>query len=207
MFHAAPLFLGITPMMETGGSLVILPDFDAAEMIRAIERERCTFTIGVPAMYKMLLLQDDLLAESDCSSLHFVMCGSAEVPEELLRGFEETDGRAHAGGLRHDRMPCGAQQPTLGHPENRAPPVFPTRTSNSASSIPKNPANDIPTGEIGELLVRSPAVTKGYHNLPEVTAERLLAGGWLRDARSRAGRRPRLRQHHRSAGRHDQLRR
>ena len=74
-------------MLECGGSVVILHDVNAAEMIRAIARERCTYTTGVPAMYKMMLREDALLAAADCSSLRFVICGSSEVPEDLLVEF------------------------------------------------------------------------------------------------------------------------
>src|SRR6185312_2353689 len=87
MFHANGMFGGLFSMLECGGSVVILHDVNPAEMIRAIERERCTYTTGVPAMYKMMLREEALLAASDCSSLRFVICGSSEVPEELLAEF------------------------------------------------------------------------------------------------------------------------
>ena len=41
-------------------------------------------------------------------------------------------------------------------------------------------ARDVRRWELGELLVRSPGNLVGYHNLPEITAERLLPDGWFR---------------------------
>jgi long-chain acyl-CoA synthetase len=87
MFHANGMFGGLFSMLECGGSVVILPDVNPVEIIRAIERERCTYTTGVPAMYKMMLREEALLATADCSSLRFVICGSSEVPEDLLEEF------------------------------------------------------------------------------------------------------------------------
>jgi acyl-CoA synthetase (AMP-forming)/AMP-acid ligase II len=87
MFHANGMLAGLFSMLECGGSVVILHDVDPPEMIRAIVRERCTYTTGVPAMYKLMLREDELLRETDCSSLRFVICGSSEVPQDLLAEF------------------------------------------------------------------------------------------------------------------------
>ena len=135
MFHANGMFGGLFSMLECGGSVVILHDVNPAEMIRAIERERCTYTTGVPAMYKMMLREEALLAASDCSSLRFVICGSSEVPEDLLEEFSRRLG-ADARGLRADRMRFRVQQPALGHPQAGHHRAALSRTSSCASSTP-----------------------------------------------------------------------
>ena len=178
MFHANGMFGGLFSMLECGGSVVILHDVDPAEMIRAIERERCTYTTGVPAMYKMMLREEQLLAKSDCSSLRFVICGSSEVPEELLAEFtRKLAPMLEAYGLTECGFVCNnprwgvTKQGTTGLPY----PGVELRIVD-----PENVARDVAVGEVGELLVRSPANLIAYHNLPEVTAERLLADGWFR---------------------------
>ncbi len=178
MFHANGMLAGLFSMLECGGSIVVLHDVDPKEMIRAIARERCTYTTGVPAMYKLILREDKLLAETDCSSLRFVICGSSEVPEDLLAEF--TDRLApmlEAYGLTECGFVCNnprwgiTKQGTTGLPY----PGVELRIVDQTDV-----ARDVAVGELGELLVRSPGNLLAYHNLPEVTAERLLPDGWFR---------------------------
>ena len=178
MFHANGMFAGLFSMLECGGSVVILHDVDPVAMIRAIERERCTYTTGVPAMYKLMLLQDELLAEADCSSLRFVICGSSEVPEDLLAEFTarmapmlEAYGLTECGFVCNNPRWGVTKQGTTGI----AYPGVELRVVD-----PADPGRDVPVGEMGELLIRGPGNLIGYHNLPEVTKERILEGGWLR---------------------------
>ena len=178
MFHANGMFAGLFSMLECGGSVVILHDVDPVEMIRAIERERCTYTTGVPAMYKLMLLEDELLAEADCSSLRFVICGSSEVPEDLLAEFTERMApMLEAYGLTECGFICNnprwgvTKQGTTGI----AYPGVELRVVD-----PSDPAREMAVDEMGELLIRCPGNLIGYHNLPEVTKERILDGGWLR---------------------------
>ncbi|MBV9735357.1 MAG: AMP-binding protein [Acidisphaera sp.] len=178
MFHANGMFAGLFSMLECGGSVVILHDVDPAAMIRAIERERCTYTTGVPAMYKMMLREQELLDRCDCSSLGFVICGSSEVPEELLTEFtHRLAPMLEAYGLTECGFVCN--NPRWGVRKlgttGLAYPGVALRIVDPASV-----SRDIPVGQTGELLVRSPANLTGYHNLPEVTAERLLPDGWFR---------------------------
>jgi long-chain acyl-CoA synthetase len=178
MFHANGMFAGLFSMLECGGSVVILHDVEPREMIHAIAHERCTYTTGVPAMYKMMLREDDLLRETDCSSLRFVICGSSEVPEDLLAEFtRRLAPMLEAYGLTECGFVCNnprwgiTRQGTAGLPY----PGVELRIVDPADA-----AREVAVGELGELLVRSPANLLAYHNLPEVTAERLLPEGWFR---------------------------
>jgi long-chain acyl-CoA synthetase len=178
MFHANGMLAGVFSMLECGGSLVILHDVHAAEMIRAIERERCTYTTGVPAMYKMMLREEVLLRECDCSSLRFVICGSSEVPEELLEEFtRRLAPMLEAYGLTECGFVCNNPRWGITKQGTTGPP-YPGVELRIVD--PEDVSTDVAVGELGELLVRSPANLVAYHNLPQVTAERLLADGWFR---------------------------
>ena len=177
-FHANGMFGGLFSMLACGGSVVLQRDVDPVAMIEAIAREQCTYTTGVPAMYKMMLREEAALAAHDCSSLRFVICGSSEVPEDLLAEFSERMApMLEAYGLTEGGWVCinprwgVTKQGTTGLalPEVNLRIVDPT-----------DPNLDRPQGEMGELLIQSPAVLVRYHNRPEVTRERLLDGGWLR---------------------------
>ena len=178
MFHANGMFAGLFSMLESGGSTVILHDVDPLEMIETIAREKCTYTTGVPAMYKLMLMEEEALRQHDCSSLNFVICGSSEVPHDLLQEFSaKLAPMLEAYGLTECGFVCNTprwgivKQGTTGlpYPDVELRIVDPANTDSQVSQ-----------GEKGELLVRSPGNLNGYHKLPGVTTERLLPGGWLR---------------------------
>lgn len=179
MFHANGMFCGFMPTLAAGGTVVILHDFDAKEAIAAIGRERCTYTTGVPAMYKLMLREETLLAATDVSSLSFVDCGSADVPDELLSAFQARFGAPmlETYGLTE----CG---PIFNNPRwginKRGTTGLPHLGAEARIVDPADPARVLAVGEVGEILIKSPSNASGYHKLPAVTAERFLAGGWLR---------------------------
>ena len=92
LYHKNAMAGAVKPFLLAGGSLVILPGFDALEVIRAIDRYKVTYLTGVPAMYKMILAEKDALARHDVSSVRYAVCGSAEVPDELLDEFRRVFG-------------------------------------------------------------------------------------------------------------------
>ena len=129
-------------------------------------------------MYRMILREDQLLCETDCSSLRFVICGSSEVPEDLLAEFtRRLAPMLEAYGLTECGFVCNnprwgiTRQGTTG----LAYPGVELRIVDQADVT-----REVAVGELGELLVRSPANLLAYHKLPDVTAERLLPHAWFR---------------------------
>ena len=176
LYHKNAMVGAVKPFLIACGSLVILPGFDALEVIRAIDRYEVTYLTGVPAMYKMILAEKDALARHDVSSVRFAMCGSAEVPEELLEEFgrvfgapiAESYGLTEGGpvpivntrwGLKK-RGSCGL-----------AFPGCDVRLVDGAGA-------EVGVDEVGELVTRNPGLAKGYWKLPEATA-RKFRDGWL----------------------------
>lgn len=179
LYHKNGMLGAVKPFLMTGASVVILRSFDAVGALRAVERFQVSYLTGVPAMYKLLLqaLDED---EFDVSSLEWGIVGSAEVPTEL---FREVEG---ALGIRL----VESYGITEGGPEVALTPRWGTRKPGWTGLVvpgvevritrPDDPSDDLPPGEMGELLVRSPGVAKGYYRDPERTAEKFLPDGWLR---------------------------
>ena len=73
LYHANALWLILLPMLYTGGSVVILPDFDAGAALAAIGAHGVTYTSGTPSMYKLLLSHPEFdgvtCAQSSCSNV------------------------------------------------------------------------------------------------------------------------------------------
>jgi acyl-CoA synthetase (AMP-forming)/AMP-acid ligase II len=177
LFHKNAMAGAVKPFLLAGGSMVILPGFDALEVIRAIDRHRVTYMTGVPAMYKMILAEQAALARHDVSSIRFAVCGSAEVPEELLdefkrvfrgAGIAESYGLTEGGPVPLTNTRWGLKR------RGSCGRVFP----GSDVRLVDDGGRDVPVGEPGELLVRNPGLAKGYWKLPDVTAKK-FRDGWL----------------------------
>ncbi len=107
-----------------------------------------------------------------------MICGSSDVPEDLLAEFtRRLAPMLEAYGLTECGFVCNnprwgiTKQGTTGLPY----PGVELRIVD-----PGNAGRDVPAGQPGELLVRSPGNLTAYHNLPQVTTDRLLADGWFR---------------------------
>lgn len=179
---AAPLFhknagMTLKAMLLSGGACVVLPGFDPVSVLRAIDRFKITYLSGVPAMYRMLLGQTAELQRCDVSSVRFATAGSAPVTIDLLEDFQRAFGAPIAEGYGL----------TEGGPDVLLAPRWGINKLGSLGlPVPggevqlraADGTTEVGVGEVGELWVRNPGVTPGYHGLPQVSAER-IRDGWL----------------------------
>jgi acyl-CoA synthetase (AMP-forming)/AMP-acid ligase II len=161
-----------------GASVVVLPAFDSSRVIEAIERYRCTYIGGVPAMYRMLVNDTAALARHDVSSLRHASAGSADVPADLITLVEQTFGAPISNGYgMTESGPDVLITPRWGIRKlgSLGPPLLGCEVK--LVSI-EDDTREVATGEIGELVTRNPGVAVAYYKLPEVTAAR-IRDGWL----------------------------
>lgn len=182
LYHANALWLILLPMLYTGGSVVVLPEFDAGAALTAIAAHGVTYTSGTPSMYTLLLSHPEL-GRSDLRSIELLECGSAPVPAELLQLMVEhlgcepvetyglTEGGANVLTPRWGVKKLGSTG--LPVPDVQIRIVAPDGDDNDQH-------RDCEPGEIGELWTRSPANALGYLHDLVTTAERFDADGWLR---------------------------
>jgi len=83
LYHANALWGVLYPMLYVGGSVVILPEFEATAAIEAIARYRVTFTGGTPSMFRLLLRSAQHVAR-DLACVKLISCGSAPVSDQLM---------------------------------------------------------------------------------------------------------------------------
>lgn len=176
LFHKNAMRGTIKPALYSGACAVIMPRFEPRAFLEALARYRATFAGGVPAIFSMLLDQRDLLRTLDFSDLSTLSIGSAVVPNELLSQLErafpgvsvkESYGLTEGGGPL--RAPLDGRTPPRGSSGTVAPGY-------EVMLVGEDGQRD---AQVGELWTRSPCVTAGYHNLPDVTRERIV-DGWLR---------------------------
>ncbi|AEJ42160.1 long-chain-fatty-acid--CoA ligase [Alicyclobacillus acidocaldarius] len=179
--------LGILPlshafgftMMNTAlclGELdVLLPYFDPVLVFQAIERYRVTHFTAVPAMFHALLHHPDA-DKYDLSSLSVCISGSAPLPESVRKAFEEKFHCLVFQGYGLSEAAPVVTAPRFDKPAKPGSVGLPLPGVEVA--VLDDDGNPLPPGEIGELAVRGPNVSPGYHNLPEET-EKVFRNGWL----------------------------
>lgn len=171
-FHKNAL-VAIKTALLPGACIVILPKFDVAESIRAIDAHRCTMTTGVPTMMYMILQERALLAQADTSCIRTISMGSAPCSETLLAGLARAFPQAEIH-LNYGTTEGGPIMLGWYHPDGKPRPLH-----SVGYPIPGCRFKFVggPNEHEGELHVRNPGVALGYHNLPAATADR-FRDGW-----------------------------
>ncbi|WIY00577.1 fatty-acid--CoA ligase FadD8 [Amycolatopsis mongoliensis] len=173
--HAGAAFFA--PTLLKGGSLVVVPKFDPADVLRIIEEERITATMLVPTMLYALMDHPDSRTR-DLSSLQTVYYGAASINPVRLREAIDRFGPIFAQYYGQSEAPMAISYLAKGdHDDARLsscgrPSAFLRTALLDADGAPVAP------GEPGEICVSGPLLAAGYWNLPEVTAE-TFRDGWL----------------------------
>ena len=177
LFHVFGLTSGLNSSVRVGACLTLLPRFDPAKALEIVQRDKVTTFLGVPTMYAAMLHQDG--SESyDTSSLDLCVSGGAAMPVEILRGFEEAfDCKILEGyGMSETCAIASFNRPD----RERKPGSIGIPVPGVEMKVVDADGNEVPQGEVGEILIRGPVVMKGYWNRPDATAETIDEDGWLR---------------------------
>ena len=177
-FHATALSATLMSTMVAGHTLVLMRKWDTLEAMRLIERERVTFTGGVPTIAWQILEHPER-ARFDLSSLETISYGGApSAPELVRRIFEEFGALPGNGWGMTETMATVTShvgEDYLNRPDSAGPPV----PVSALRIMSPDGAAEMALGEVGELWARGPQVVKGYWNNPKATAE-AFTGGWVR---------------------------
>ena len=142
-----------------------VPQVDS--ILRAIERYRARWILGVPALYRMML-ENDRLDQYDMSSLKFCYCGGDVLPIEVFKRWKElfglsiyqVYGSTEAGHVTYSRLNKEPELMSIGVP-------LKTR---ECKVVDPDTLEPVPVGETGELVVTSDYTVKHYWNKPEETS-------------------------------------
>ncbi|TVV75278.1 long-chain-fatty-acid--CoA ligase [Sphingomonas solaris] len=177
LFHIFANAAVLNRTVSAGGEIVLLPRFDAGQVLAAVARTRATSLPGVPTMYQALLDHPGL-AKADLSSLRVCVSGGAPLSAELKARFEEATAARLIEGYGLTEGGIASTNPYEG--ESRTGTIGqPLPATRFALVHRDDPARPAPPGEAGELVVRGPQVMSGYWNHPEADAA-CFVDGWLR---------------------------
>jgi non-ribosomal peptide synthetase component E (peptide arylation enzyme) len=161
-----------------GATLVLMERFNPRAALKLIQNERVTYIPTAPAGLVGLLNAPG--AETfDVSSLRVVITGGASAAVETIREYQkrmkghliELYGMLEAGFQTYTRFSDDPEKVngTIGRPV-RAMEL----------RIVDSEGNDVPNGEIGELMSRGPSIHLGYHNNPDANRQAFNSEGWFR---------------------------
>jgi acyl-CoA synthetase (AMP-forming)/AMP-acid ligase II len=175
-FHVGGLS-GLNVSLHAGATLVLMPRYDLATLLRLLQDYRAT-RVTLPPPVVLDLSRHPLVADYDLSTLRHIQWGAAPLGDAVARACQT-------------RLGCGVRQGyALSEASSRAHTVPAGAGDRPGSAGPPLPGVEcrivdvltgaaLGPGETGEICIRGPIVMKGYLNRPEATAEAIDADGWL----------------------------
>ena len=187
LFHMNAVSVTTMTALYGGGSTVVSPKFSASRFWDIIAKYQITSFGSVATMLSMLLAKWDAENErhgdagtsSDSitasQNLRFAMCGSAPVPSEVSRKFEETFGILVIEGYGLSESTCRS---TFNPPNlDRRPGSCGMPIGNEMKVFDEDD-QEVADTELGELVLRGPNIFKGYFKNPDAT-KTAFANGWF----------------------------
>jgi long-chain acyl-CoA synthetase len=175
LFHSFGQTVSMNASLRVGATLTLLPKFDPGEALEIMQRDAVTHFYGVPTMYGALLHHPGR-EEFDTSPLRICITGGAAMPVEVLRGFEEAFECELLEGYGLSETSPVASSNHPGRP--RKPGSIGTPLREVEMKVVDENDEEVPQGEVGEIVIRGHNVMKGYWQRPEATEE-AMRGGWF----------------------------
>jgi len=176
LFHGYGMSVTMNAPVLRSSEIVLLPRFSARQVLRTIQKTRPTFFIGVPTMFVALSSLPGV-QRYDLSSLQGIFVGAAPLTRAIKDDFEgKTGGRMIEGYGLTESVTAIMSNPYKGkHKVGSIGIPFPDVETKIVSL---DDERDLPPGELGEIVLRSPTLMKGYFKDPQETAK-TIKDGWL----------------------------
>lgn len=174
-FHA----FGQTAVMNTalaaGAAVVLLPDFNPEGIMKVVQEYKITIFLATPSTYSVVL-SHPRTDQFDFSSVRYCVSGGHALKPELLQAFEEKYSTEILEGYGLCETTAVA---TFNHLHlGRRPGSIGTPVEGVEIKILNDAEEEVIAGDVGQIVIRSDYLMKGYLNRPEATAE-ILRDGWF----------------------------
>lgn len=175
LYHVYAMTSAMNLGIYLGAVILLFPKFDIHHVLEGVQKFRPTFFPGVPKMYNAFINYPGI-EKYDLSCLNQCSCGSAPLPIEVIKRFEELTGGAIGEGFG-----LSEASPST----HRNPPFAQRKVGSIGIPLPETDCMIVDeydaalgSNSVGELLIKGPQIMKGYWNSSEET-KKTLQNGWL----------------------------
>jgi fatty-acyl-CoA synthase len=174
MFHITGMMYGVIGSVMAGLTTVLLPRWDRELAGRLISHYRVTHWTCIPTMIIDLFASPNY-RQFDLSSLVYLSGGGAAMPQAVAQRLLDEFGLAFAEGygLTETAAPTHANPPERAKLQCLGMPLFGV----DALVVDPLTMEELPAGEVGEIISSGPMVFKGYWKHPEATAAAFVEKG------------------------------
>jgi len=174
-FHAFGAAVNMLAPIQIGAGIVLMDRFTMEAIFSTIEKEKVTYIAAVPRFFLGMIMHSDA-KKYDVSSLDFCITGGSKMPPEFIPVFEQKFNviLREGYGLTEASPVCSVGRRDMVHKPGSIGTVIP----GVEARVFDDHDNEVPRGEIGELVIRGENVMKGYYKDEEATA-RVIKNGWL----------------------------
>ena len=178
IFHSYGLTTALNVPVSLGAAMILKPQFQVLNILKAIRKYKPTIFPGVPNMY-VAINNFRGVRKFGIQSIKACLSGSAPLPVEVQEAFEKlTKGRLVEGYGLTEASPVTHANP-LGGKRKVGTIGIPIPSTEAVVFDLANRNREVKRGQIGELAVRGPQVMMGYWKDPNATQEVLTEDGWL----------------------------
>ena len=177
LFHMNAVSVTTMSALYAGGSTVVSPKFSASRFWQIVSDYQITSFGSVATMLSMLLATypDGVPQGLQTDQLRFAMCGSAPVPAEVMKRFEETFNCLVIEGYGLSESTCRS---TFNPPDARRRPGSCGIPIGNEMKVVDDQDREVANGELGEIVLRGENILKGYYRNPQATTE-AFRSGWF----------------------------
>ncbi|CAB3392058.1 class I adenylate-forming enzyme family protein [Kyrpidia spormannii] len=187
------VFAGHLPMNHVGGvtctvmealwaraAVVLVPSFRPDTVLEAIEKRRVTVLGGVPTMFTMMFAWEGFPSR-DVSSVRLTVAGGSNVEPQLARELARRFSGCEVANLYGLSETSGACVLTrLGDGVEKVAKSIGVAIGDFQARIVDDDGNELPEGQVGELMIGGACVAKGYYGMEEETRQAFPSPGWVR---------------------------
>jgi long-chain acyl-CoA synthetase len=177
LYHVNAQVVSVLSALLVGGALILLREFKPAQFLADVARTRATTFSAVPTVYAILNTLPNA-AEYDLSSLRYCVCGAAPMPVEVFQSFERTFGARIVEGYGLSEATCGNCVNPLDDGRPRKVGSIGVPLPGQTLAIVDDSGRELADDEVGEIVIKGPAIMREYFQNPAATAE-ALRDGWL----------------------------
>ncbi|WP_212832641.1 AMP-binding protein [Catellatospora sp. TT07R-123] len=177
-FHIYGLTVLMNMALSAGATLVVLPRFDLAEFLGALQDQKVTRAFVAPPIV-LALAKHPMVAEYDLSALEVVFSGAAPLDGELAQACADRLGCVVKQGYGMTELSPVSHAQVQGDPRVKPGTVGPLIPNTLARVVDVATGDDLGTGQAGEIWIKGPQVMRGYLGRQSDTDATVDADGWL----------------------------